>query len=303
MPLALTPLNRRDFFRNIVGGALAATFWGTAQNSWAAETGRDHWIFLSDTHLPGDSSEERHGYNPVKNFAAVREAVLKLEHKPQGVIITGDVAFLHGTSEDYRQVVTQVTPFTENSIPVHIVFGNHDHFDNFYAAFSNLNRESSPVAKKHITVLETPNVNLFLLDSLYLPSAETGSGFFGLEQLRWLRKELDARKDKPALLLAHHNLDNNAGTLMDREEFWNVVKSAKQVKAYIYGHTHIYQQSVRDDVHLVNLPALAWEFQSGKQPLGWSDVEISKNAIQLTLHTLSSDHLNSGDVRKFEWLR
>ena len=302
MPLTLSPLNRRDFCRHVVGGALAAAFWGTTQNSWAAETNRDHWIFLSDTHLPGDASEGRHDYNPVKNFVAAREAVLKLEHKPKGVIITGDVAFLDGTPEDYRQIVTQVAPYTENGIPVHIAFGNHDHYDNFCVAFPNM-RGASPVAKKHITVLETPNVNLFLLDSLYVPSAETGSGFLGLEQLRWLRKELDARKDKPALLFAHHNLDNNAGTLMDREEFWNVVKSAKQVKAYIYGHTHLYRQSVRDDVHLINLPALGWEFHSGAQPLGWSDVEISAGGIQLTLHTLSSDHPKNGDVRKFEWLR
>ena len=299
MPLTLSPLNRRDFCRSVAGGAFAA-FLGTAPNGWVAEAERDHWIFLSDTHLPGDSSEERHDSNPVKNFTAVRETVLKLGHKPQGVIITGDVAFLEGTPEDYRQIVAQAAPYTENGIPVHIVFGNHDHFDNFCTAFPNL-KGASPVAKKHIAVLETPNVNMFLLDSLYLTNIT--SGFLGWEQLRWLRKELDARKDKPALLFAHHNLDNFSGTLMDREEFWDVVQSAKQVKAYIYGHTHLYRQSVRDDVHLINLPALGWEFQSGAQPLGWSDVEISGNGIQLTLHSLSADHPKNGDVRKFEWLR
>ena len=90
---------------------------------------------------------------------------------------------------------------------------------------------------------------------------------------------------------------------MDREEFWNIVRPAQQVKAYIYGHSHVYQQSVRDDVHLINLPALGWEFQSAKQPLGWSDVEISGSGIQLALHTIPASHPNNGDVRKFEWLR
>ena len=301
MPITVSPLTRREFCRNVAGSTLAAVLWGTSPNSWAAETDRDHWVFLSDTHIPSDANEERHGYNPVKNFADVRAAVLKLGHKPQGVIITGDVAFLHGKLEDYLQIAAQVAPYTDNGIPVHIAFGNHDHLDNFYATFSNLKKEASPVMNKHITVLETPHANLFLLDSLYLPSTETGSGFLGLEQLRWLKKELNARKDKPALLLAHHNLDNCSGTLMDREEFWSVVKSAPQVKAYIYGHTHIYQQSVRDGVHLINLPALGWEFESGTQPLGWSDVEISGNGIQLTLHTLPSDHPHNGDVREFAW--
>jgi len=301
MPLTFQPLNRREFCRNVLGGTFAVAIFGASTNTWAVETGRDHWVFLSDTHISGNPDEERHGTNPVKNFADVREAVLKLGHKPKGVIVTGDVAALQGKPEDYRQLAIQVAPYPENGIPFHVAFGNHDNLDNFFAAFSNVKKEASPIVNKHITVLETPNVNLFLLDSLY--QTDVVSGFLGQEQLRWLRQELNARKDKPALLFAHHNLDNSAGALMDREEFWSVVKAAKQVKAYIYGHSHVYQQTVRDDIHLINLPALGWEFSSGKQPLGWSDVEISKNGIQLTLHTIPSNHPNNGDVRKFEWLR
>ena len=301
MPLTFQPLNRRDFCRNVLGGALAVTLLGISKNAWAAESGRDHWVFLSDTHIPGNPDEERHGTNPCKNFAAVREAVLKLADKPQGVIVTGDFAFLQGKPDDYRQLASQVAPYTENGIPVHVSFGNHDNIDNYYAAFSEMKKEVSPVVNKHITILETPNANLFLLDSLY--QTNVTSGFLGAAQRNWLKKELDARKDKPALLFAHHNLDNAPNALMDREEFWSIVKAAPQVKAYIYGHTHVYRQEVRDDVHLINLPALGWEFQLGKQPLGWTDVEITGNGIQLALHTVPSGHPNNGDVRKFEWLR
>jgi 3',5'-cyclic AMP phosphodiesterase CpdA len=98
------------------------------------------------------------------------------------------------------------------------------------------------------------------MDSLF--EDEKGSGYLGRSQRDWLAKELDARKEKPALLFAHHNLED----LVDNQHFWYVVKPRKQVKAYIYGHTHVYQQSVWDDVHLINLPALGWEFQKGKQP-------------------------------------
>jgi 3',5'-cyclic AMP phosphodiesterase CpdA len=301
MPLTFQPINRRDFCRTALGGTLASVLWGTTKNIWAQETERDHWVFLSDTHLPSDPNVEQRGSYPVQNFARVREAVLKLAHKPKGVIVTGDVAYLQGKPEDYQQLADRIAPYTENGIPFHIALGNHDNLDNFYAAFADLKKESSLLANKHLAILETPHANLFLLDSLY----QTGvvAGFLGIEQLRWLRTALNDRKDKPALLFAHHNLDNREGTLMDREEFWDVVRPAKQVKAFIYGHTHVYQQSVRDNVHLINLPALGWEFQSGKQPLGWSDVEIASNGIQLTLHTVPSGHPNDGDVRKFEWLR
>jgi len=306
MPLTVQPLNRRDFCHQVLGGALVAGLLGNLQNVWANATERDHWVFLSDTHIPGIPSDELLGTNPNKNFTEVREAILKLDHKPQGVIITGDVAHLQGKLEDYRQIASQVVPYTQHGIPVHIAFGNHDNIDSFYTVFPDLKKEALPVVNKHITVLETPNANLFLLDSLYMPDSRfvgSGSGFFGWEQLRWLQNELKVRKDKPALLFAHHNLENSAGALMDRAEFWDIVKSSPQVKAYIYGHTHVYRQAVRDHVHLINLPALGWEFQSGKQPLGWSDVEISGKGIQLTLHTIPSDHPNNGDVRAFEWLR
>ena len=301
MPMTFQPQNRREFCRNVLGGAVAAMLWETSTYTRADETGRDHWVFLSDTHIFADPNEERHNTNPNKNFAAVREAVLKLDHKPQGIIVTGDFAALQGRSEDYRQIATQVFPYTENGIPVHVSFGNHDNIDNYYDVFKGMKKTVTPVVNKHITVLETPNANLFLLDSLY--QTDIVSGLLSIQQLRWLEKELLARNDKPALLFAHHNLDNNSGTLMDREEFWNVVKSAKQVKAYIYGHTHVYQQSVRDNVHLINLPALGWEFQSGKEPLGWSDVEIAGSGIELTLHSIPSGHSKNGDTRKFTWLR
>ena len=303
IPQTLPMLNRRDFCHTVLGGALTAAFLETAENAWAEENERDHWIFISDTHILDNPDRIRDGNNHVKNFVDTREAVFALGHKPQGVIITGDVAE-SGTLADYRRFAEQIVPYTEKSIPVHCALGNHDSRDNFYAVFPALKKEIPPVADKHVTVLETPNVNLFLLDSLYLPPPyyETGSGFLGYEQLCWLRRELEARKEKPALLFAHHTLDNRQRELMDREELWTIVRSARHVKAYIYGHSHVYRQSVRDDIHLINLPALCWAIGAG-QPAGWNEADISKNGIQLTLHTVQSNHVMNGDVRKFEWLR
>jgi len=301
MTLTFSPLNRRDFCRNMLGGTFAAAILGSSNEIFAQDTGRDHWVFLTDPHIPSDPGEVRYGYKPFINFTNARDEILKLDHKPKGIIITGDIAFFEGTPNDYRQITEQITRFTERGIPIHMAFGNHDNFDNFYAVFSSLKKEASPVVNKHITVLETPNVNMFILDSLY--RTDSASGLLGLEQLWWLKTALDARKDKPALVLAHHNLDNMADALMDREEFWGVIRSSPQVKAYIYGHTHVYRQGVRDKVHLINLPAVGCEFQSGKQPIGWNDVEISSKGIQLTLHAIAPGHSSDGDIRKFEWLR
>jgi predicted phosphodiesterase len=301
MPLTLNAVNRRQFLGSVVSAGLIASLLPKSVFAESAAGNSDHWVFLSDTHIPGDPKIENHGYNPNKNFETVRNEVLKLADKPKGIIVTGDFAHLQGKPEDYLQLVKQVAPYLDCGIPVHVSFGNHDNLDNYYAAFTQYKKESLPLADEHITVIETPSANLFILDSLY--KTNVVSGFFGSDQLTWLKKELNARKNKPAVLFAHHNLDNRNGSLMDREEFWAVIKPLKHVKAYIYGHTHVYTQEVKDNIHLINLPALGWEFQKGVQPLGWSDVLFSSDGIQLTLNAVDKEHPKNGDVRKFTWLR
>jgi 3',5'-cyclic AMP phosphodiesterase CpdA len=311
MPVTFPSINRREF----LSGALAAGLYASLspEKAFAGEfktqPGTDHWVFLSDTHVPGNpetpAPREKDGkdtpYNPNENFAAARTEILALPDKPRGVIVTGDFAYLQGKAEDYQRLASHVVPYTGAGIPVHVAFGNHDNLNNYYDAFTLSKKEESPVLDKHVLLLETPNCNLFLLDALY--DNDFGAGFFGTAQLRWLKQELSARKDKPAILFAHHNLDNSPGALMDSEQFWQIIKPQTQVKAYIYGHTHVYRQSVRDDIHLINLPALGWEFQKGVQPLGWSDALLSGSGIQLTLHTMDKSHPKNGDVRQFTWLR
>ncbi|MDR1271036.1 MAG: metallophosphoesterase [Planctomycetaceae bacterium] len=301
MPITFPPIKRREFLTGTFTAGLLAVL--SPKNIFANEpdvkrTNVDHWVFLSDTHVPGDPNKTHaSGQNPNENFIAVREEILKLTDKPKGIIVTGDFAHLEGKPEDYARLVTLTAPYTEKDIPVHVALGNHDHLNRFFAAFTQFKKENPPVRNKNATILETQNCNLFIMDSLF--QEERGSGYLGRSQRDWLAKELDARKEKPALLFAHHNPED----LVDIQHFWYVVKPRKQVKAYIYGHTHVYQQSIRDDVHLINLPALGWEFQQGKQPLGWSDVLLSENGIQLTLNTTDKKHPKNNDVRQFTWLR
>ncbi|MDR2439482.1 MAG: metallophosphoesterase [Planctomycetaceae bacterium] len=299
MPTTFMPIKRRQFLAGTFAAGLFTVF--SAQNVFAGIPKKDHWIFLSDTHVPGDPKKILYEYNPHNHFCQVRDEILQLTDKPQGIIVTGDFAFLQGQPEDYKNLKTLVTPYLDAEIPVHVSLGNHDHLNNLYGAFPDFQKEKPLVADENVAILETPNCNLFLLDSLY--QTNVTPGFLGITQLRWLKKELTTRQNKPAILFAHHNLDNGPDTLMDREELWVIIKSQKQVKAYIYGHTHVYRQSIRDDVHLINLPALGWEFQKGKQPLGWTDAVLSGNGIELTLHTIDKTRSDNGHVRQFTWLR
>jgi 3',5'-cyclic AMP phosphodiesterase CpdA len=295
MPTTFMPIKRRQFLTGTFAAGLLTAF--SCRNVFAEMPKNDHWVFLSDTHVPGDTKKVLHKYCPHNHFCQVRDEVLQLTEKPHGIIITGDFAFLQGQPEDYKNLKTLVTPYLEMEIPIHVSLGNHDNLNNFYGVFSEFRKEIPLVSNENVSILETPNCNLFIMDSLF--EAEQGSGYFGRSQRDWLAKELDARKEKPALLFAHHNPED----LVDNQHFWYVVKPRKQVKAYIYGHTHVYQQSIRDNVHLINLPALGWEFQQGKQPLGWTDAVLSGNGIELTLHTIDKTRSDNKHVRQFTWLR
>ena len=112
--------------------------------------------------------------------------------------------------------------------------------------------------------METPHANWFLLDSL----DKTGHamGLLGDTQLLWLAKALDARADKPALVLAHHNPDRliNIHGLTDTAKLFDVLVPRRHVKAYFYGHTHRWQVGRESKIHLVNIPATAWLFEPGE---------------------------------------
>ena len=265
-----------------------------------ADDAKDYWVLLSDTHIPGEYDKVQNGYKPNPQFAQIRDEILALDTKPLGVVITGDVVFLRGEVEDYRTLAKQLEPFSEAGVSVYPLLGNHDNYENLSVNAGKYAMKDTPVKGKQVAVVETPNVNWFFLDSL--EKTDSTSGLLGGEQLKWLAEELDKRPDKPAILAAHHNLDEGGGALQDQAKFWEVVKSRKQVKAYIYGHTHVYRESVRDDVHLINLPAVGWRFDN-VQPLGWTETTMKPDGLVLKLHTLDKNHPKNNDVRSFQWLR
>ena len=118
-------------------------------------------------------------------------------------------------------------------------------------------------------------------------------GVLGEAQLAWLAKVLDAQPDKPALVLAHHNPDPAAKTtgLTDTAALMDVLLPRKQVKAYFFGHTHCWSLGRQKDLHLVNVPAVAWLFDK-TQPRGFITVQLRSGA-QRSCSTRSIAHTPS----------
>lgn len=293
MPIHLPPISRRQF----LAGALA-TGAGLLlpERLWAAEgADTNRWTFMADTHISQHRDRIFSGVKPADNFEEGRRQVLALAPKTSGVIIAGDCACTKGEKADYAVLVDLVKPYREAAVPVHMALGNHDYRENFYEVFPGA-KSSRPLGDldRHVSIIQTPHANFFLLDSLLDTNLVPGG--LGDAQLQWLATALDTHADRPAVLFAHHNPEQ----IRDFDAFRNVMAPRKHVKAYVYGHSHRWRLSEIDGIHLVNLPAMAWLFDE-TLPRGWVDAQLHPNGMTLVLNTLEKKHKLHGQTTKLAW--
>jgi len=260
----------------------------------------DSWALLSDVHLAADRALVFHGVNMTQHFTAVSQELLTLPSRPAGVFINGDCAFGSGEMADYAVLADLLKPLRKDQMTIHLALGNHDNRHRFWQAFQDANAATRPVAEKYVALIPTPRANWFVLDSLDTTSSTPG--LLGREQLDWLATSLDANRDRPALVLVHHNpgLAGNFG-LKDTSAFFETIRPRRQVKAYIFGHTHAW--SVRRDasgIHLINLPAVSYVFREG-EPTGWVHATLKPAGMKLELHCTDPTHEANGQVVNLAW--
>ena len=158
-----------------------------------------------------------------------------------------------------------------------------------------------PVADKQVALVRTPRANWFVLDSL--EKTLSVPGLIGETQLNWLEKALDENRDLPALILVHHNPGSSERIegVKDTEALFKIIRPRKQVKAWIYGHTHNWSVT-RDEsgLHLINLPPVAYVFKEGN-PSGWVLATLERNAMRLELRCVDSKHQAHGQITQLEW--
>ncbi len=308
MPISLPAISRRRFLQSVLVGAGAVLLPASLQAENEIRS-QDTWAFLSDTHIPGDRDRSG-GTPPVKPFehlAGIREDILSGKvGKPGGLIVSGDCVYIEGLPKDYTTLLEEFRPFRQAGMDVHFVMGNHDNRRNFLDAAARESGRTAPrmVPDRLTSILETPKANFFLLDSL--ETTNRTPGLFGKDQLRWLADELDARKDKPAILVAHHYPDytravaSNGHSLQDTGDFFDIIEPRKQVKAYVFGHSHVWKLLKQDAIHMVNLPATAWRFDQ-TQPFAWVFMELRDDGMTLRLRSIDPEHPKHDQRAELAW--
>lgn len=300
MPIHLPPISRRAFLRRalLAGAGLALTPHVSAA---MRRTDANSWALLADTHIAADPAKIKSNVNMVAHFTTAAREIVGLPQRAAGVFVVGDCALSSGEPGEYAQLTGLLDPLRGDGLPIHLALGNHDHRQNFRAALAESNSARRAVADKQVALIKSKFVNWFMLDSLEKTLQTPGS--LGADQLKWLADNLDANQKKPAVLLVHHNpgADGKIAGLKDTSALMEIIRPRRQVKAWVFGHTHNWKVSQDDSgLHLVNLPPVAYIFREG-DPSGWIHATALRDGMKLELRAIDSAHKAHGQIVDLNW--
>lgn len=298
MPIQYSSPDRRTFLRTLSAGAMAVC----AHPSSAAPIDGELVYLLNDTHI----GEKHPPQSPVpSHLREVVDELTGLSRQPAAVLINGDLALKDGQPGDYQHFARLLTPLRDARLNVHLTLGNHDDRDVFYRILSDEKPAQPPVLARHVSVVQTRHANFFLLDSLIKTMVTQGE--IGAEQMRWLASALDAHKDRPAIIVTHHNPrlggDPNhfPGGLIDSDALWDMLVARRHVKAYVHGHIHHWSHARHRGIHIINTPAISYVGNKAVSTTGWTTARLRPDGVSLKIHTNDKSHTWNGDQADFEW--
>ena len=291
------PINRRSFIKTSLAAMGAMVTIGTGGGRGADKNDKvvTRWALLSDTHIPADIENNYRGFYPYQNLRKVAAEITSAS--PDAVAITGDLARLSGQPGDYTNLKELLSPVAEKT-PVFLALGNHDNRQNFSKVFTENPGEKQPVKGKHVIVVKDGPIRMITLDSLLY--ANKTPGLLGKAQRQWLDDYLNKCDDTPTILCFHHTMKDGDGDLLDVPRLVSLVKPIRKIKAILYGHSHVYGFSKFRGIHLINLPAVGYNF-SDTQPVGWVEADMTAKGGKFTLHALAGNTDNDGSVQRLTW--
>jgi 3',5'-cyclic AMP phosphodiesterase CpdA len=288
--------DRRTFVRNGVLTATALSFGSAARRLQGASDAESYRMaILSDTHIPADVNNEYRGFKPWENLKRIVPDILA--SKPEGAIINGDAARLTGEVEDYVQLKKLLNPVA-SQCPIYIGMGNHDDRTHFDQVIQTEASAKANVSNKHVMVIEHPVVRIIQLDSLLYVNKV--AGLLGKNQRDWLTRFLSESDDKPTVFFVHHTLGEDDGDLLDTEKMFAILRPHQNVKAVFYGHSHTHVYGFRDGKHLINLPAVGYNFNDA-QPVGWMNGRFHPHGVDLTLNAIGGNLNDHGKTVSLKW--
>ena len=72
------------------------------------------------------------------------------------------------------------------------------------------------------------------------------------------------------------------------------------MKAIFFGHSHVWGITKREGLHLVNLPAVGYNFRD-QDPVGWVEAEFKAGGVELVLHATAGNREGDGSRHQLSW--
>lgn len=290
MPLLI---DRRSFLRRtaaLSGGLSLARFGksGTAPLRIA---------ILSDTHIAADPQDEFRGFHPHENL---RNAVAQVKSVANFdlAVVNGDLARREGRPEDYAQFGSLIRPLLDAQ-PLALTLGNHDERSRARSTMLSRAGDAAPLEEKDVSLLNAGGFRFVFLDSLMLTNISPGQ--LGHAQRDWLSRYLAGPGTQPTIVFVHHNPDPESdGALVDATQLLAILRPQRVVKALIFGHTHVYAHDAQDGLHLLNVPAVGYNFADGN-PVGWIEATITASGGDFKLHAFAGETKDDGKTTRLSW--
>jgi 3',5'-cyclic-AMP phosphodiesterase len=258
-------LSRRHILKTGLAFAVGVVALGPRRILGEVRDDCTRWAFLSDTHIAKEPDRRCRGFYPYRNLL---EITARMESDlPDGLVVTGDLAKRRGQIEAYDNLKVLLAPIARKR----------------------------PVENRHIVTVDTGPVRLVVLDTLYFVNMMPG--LLGRSQRTWLETLLYTCDERATILCFHHTPKVD---LLDTGRFFDIIGPMTKVKAIVYGHSHKYAFSQYKGIHLINLPATAFNF-SRRQPVGWVEAQLTPRGGQFTLHAIGGDLKLAEHTEKLRW--
>lgn len=282
--------SRREFLAGLAAGSASLLLGTPVRSASAAEDPGAWYALVSDIHIAADPATRLRGQVMADNLRTVVSDILAADAAPRAVLVDGDLALQNGQPTDYRTITSLLDPLRKAKLPIYLGMGNHDDRTNFREVLQGVIPNESKVVDKQVEIIDGAHLRFVVLDSL--EKCNSTPGRLGKAQLDWLTAELDAKPEKPTLIVVHHNpvpVEPPPPSLLDTEALLTILRPRRQVKGVVFGHTHVWNvRQEQEGLHMINLPAVAYSF-APTQPLGWCRFRPEPGGGQLELRCIGGN--------------
>jgi Icc protein len=231
--------------------------------------------------------ENLYGVNPYRNLKCVAAEIVRLKNI-DCILITGDMAH-KGEYESYIMVDDILKSI---STPIYWLQGNHDYSEVMLQ-----------VAKKVKIKFEKSflidNTKFIMLQSVVRDeddlSKNKARGYLFDYELNFLKRELSEDNFEQCVVALHHapvlsNSWMDKRILDNRDQFVSILEQYPKVKAVLYGHQHIAQQSVLNGIRYISALPVAYHFNPEGEKFSLLENKSGYTIVEIDVQSITVKH-------------